>query len=391
MARLTGLFQRGNSYYLQVVLPQDHPLQTKYKNGKFVQSLGRCSYREALQTGTVLRAQILYGLAPRSATSLTPTEHTLRQIHNKWKSSKARSTDSVQACLRAVRLYENFTNDLPIEQVTREHGEAFRAWLIQPEQKTTSKTARDRLIWVKSLLHFAAQDLALIRQSPWNGIDIDFKTVNKRRPWSLDELAHLFNQPLHLAYELPAEAKAGKDAAYWIPLLGLFTGARLGEIAQLRVRDVQTDSPVPLLSITNEGETQRVKTKAGIREVPVHSQLIRLGFLDYARQVRSSNNESLWPDLATRVEKAGGYFSQWFGGYRRSLGFGSRPDFHCFRHTVRTQMAEAGVQEGVIDRLVGHEVKGSVGARVYTHRTPKSLSDAIEVLNYPLLLPVVYT
>lgn len=54
-------------------------------------------------------------------------------------------------------------------------------------------------------------------------------------------------------------------------------------------------------------------------------------------------------------------------------------------------MAEAGVQEGVIDRLVGHEVKGSVGARVYTHRTPKSLSDAIEVLNYPLLLPVVYT
>ncbi len=94
-ARLTGLFQRGSSSYLRVVLPQDHPFQTKYKNVKFVQSLGFCSYREALQ-----------------------------KIHGKWRTSKARSTDTVDTCLRAVRLYETFRDDLPIEDLTRDRGES---------------------------------------------------------------------------------------------------------------------------------------------------------------------------------------------------------------------------------------------------------------------------
>ena len=57
MAGLTGLFHRGSSYYIQVVLPADHPLASKYKNGKYVSSLGHCSYREAVLRGTIRRAE----------------------------------------------------------------------------------------------------------------------------------------------------------------------------------------------------------------------------------------------------------------------------------------------------------------------------------------------
>ena len=46
MAHLTGLFQRGTAYYLRIVLPEDHPLKTRYRNGRFVQSLGTRSYLE---------------------------------------------------------------------------------------------------------------------------------------------------------------------------------------------------------------------------------------------------------------------------------------------------------------------------------------------------------
>lgn len=394
MAGLTGLFQRGSSYYMRVVLPPHHPLQTKYKNGKFVTSLGLCSYREAVKRGTIKRAEVLFG-AIRQGTVPTPpvahqvvtrpTKHTLRDIHGLWTSGKARSKDTINACLRAVCLYEEFTSNVPIEDLTRDHGGIFCAWLKHPDRKTTSKTARDRLIWVKSLLQFASQDLGLIRQSPWAGIDIEFRTTNKRRPWTADELSTFFKQPLHLDYLFPDDKKAGKDAAYWIPLLGLYTGARVGELAQLRVIDVLTDSDVPMLSITNEGDEQRVKTKAGLRDVPIHSELIRLGFLDYVASAQKQSSGSLWPDLPTREGKPGGYFSQWFGIYRRGLGFGKAPDFHCFRHTVRTQMSEAGIPEAVIDTLVGHEVNGSVGAKVYTHRTPRTLSDAIEALSHPAL------
>ncbi len=402
MAVLTGLFQRGSSYYLRVVLPLLHPLQTKYKNGEFVVSLGPCSYRDAVLRGTIERAGVLYGANPqgiRLASSLfdrvvsKSTKHTLRDVHGLWTTSKTRSNDTVSACLRAVCLYEEFTGNLPIENLTRDLGGTFRAWLEHPDRKTTSKTARDRLIWVKSLLQFAAHDLGLIKQSPWSGVDIEFRTTNKRRPWNPAELLKLFSQPLHTAYQLPTNNKAGKDAAYWIPLLGLYTGARLGELAQLRVIDVHIDTAVSMLAITNEGDGQHVKTKAGLRDVPIHSELIRLGFLDYVAKVKQSSQVDLWPDLPTRAGKPGGYFSDWFGSYRRSLGFDKTPDFHCFRHTVRTQMAEAGIPEAVIDTLVGHEISGSVGAKVYTHRTPRTLSEAIEVLRHPALaqaLPKVY-
>jgi integrase len=148
-----------------------------------------------------------------------------------------------------------------------------------------------------------------------------------------------------------------------------------------------------MLSTTYEGDGQHVKTTEGLREVPIHSELIRLGFLDYVAKVKQSNQDDLWPDLPTRSGKPGGYFSHWFGIYRRSLGFDKTPGFPCFRHTFRTQIAEAGIPEAVIDTLVDHEVRGSIGAKVYTHRTSRTLLQAMEVLHQPALaqaLPEVY-
>lgn len=361
----------------------------KYKNGKMVSSLGSCSHREAVLKGTIKRAEVLGGeqlklsVSPSPPSPSIPNGPLLRNVYNRWKESKPRSSDSVTACLRAVALFEEFTGNCPITLLTRDQGDGFRAWLQHQDRETSSKTARDRLTWIKSVLKYAARDLGLLPRNPWEGIDIAFRTTNKRRPWTESELTTLFNQPLHSTYSLPKDPKAGADAAYWIPLLGLFTGARVGELAQLRLDDVQTAGEFPALSITDEGEGQSVKSDAGIRKVPIHSELIRLGFLDYVAGMKERNEPLLWPRLVTREGKPGGYFSQWFGIYRRSLGFGQYPDFHCLRHTVRSQMAEAGVSEQLMDALVGHEIKGSTGAKVYTHRSLMALKKAIEVLHYP--------
>lgn len=398
MAAVTGLFQRGRSYYLRVVLPNAHPLKTKYKNGSLVVSLGHCSYREALLKGTLRRAEVLGGWQPTPQPQVkqkdpTPAASpTLREVYAKWAASKPRSADSKASCLRSVVLFDEFTGNPPLCVLTRDQGDGFRTWLQQSERKTTSKTARDRLTWVKSVLKYASRDLGLIEKNPWEGIDIAFKTTNKRRPWTDDELKTFFTQDLFTGYKLPKDKKAGADAAYWIPLLGLYTGARVGELAQLRVCDVDTAGGFPVLSITDEGEGQSVKSQAGLRKVPIHSEVVRLGLLDYVASMKERKEDRLWPDLATREGKPGGYFSAWFGVYRRSLGFGLYPDFHCLRHTVRTQMAEAEVPEQVMDAIAGHEVKGSTGAKVYTHRSLKSLQQAIEHLHYPCLsLPRIFT
>ncbi len=216
------------------------------------------------------------------------------------------------------------------------------------------------------------------------------KTEAPRRPWEDSEVKTLFGAPLTVSYALPKAWNAGKDAAYWIPILGLFTGARLGELCQLRVMDIRTVEGLPVLVVTEDGEGQKVKTSAGHRSIPIHSELIRLGFLEYVASVRPAGEASRWSSLKFRKDKPSGYFSAWFSGYRKGLGLGPLPDFHCFRHTVRPLMRRAGISESTMDKITGHESGGSVGTVVYDHWTLGELRQAVECIKYPFLsLPVV--
>jgi integrase len=409
VAHLTGLFQRGTAYYIRIVLPQDHPLKTRYRNGRFVQSLGACSYREAVHRGMLKRAEVLCDFASPAASpavveATTSTFHvphkalapelrpltTLREVYERWRVSKVRSKDSESACLRAVGLMEECLGQADLRSLTRAQGDEFRAWLLT--KGATSKTSRDRFTWVKSLLKYAVRDLELLPKSPWEGLDIAHKTTARRRPWMPDELSMLFRQHLFTRYELPHDTKAGADAAYWVPLLGIFTGARISELAQLRVSDIQMSGSVPMLSITDEGEGQHVKTEAGIRTLPVHPELIRLGLFDYVDTVRQTGAVSLWPALKLREGRPGGYLSAWFGKFRKAAGITEKyPDFHCFRHTVRTVMARASVSAEVQDAITGHERQGSTGTRVYRHVDECELVKAVVSVQYPGLdLPRAY-
>lgn len=67
MAGLTGLFRRGGSFYIKIVLPEAHPLRTKYADGRLVQTLGACTHREAVVRGTVRRAEVLAGMTGLAA------------------------------------------------------------------------------------------------------------------------------------------------------------------------------------------------------------------------------------------------------------------------------------------------------------------------------------
>lgn len=225
---------------------------------------------------------------PQEAPKAAPVAPmTLRQVFERWKAVKPRKEDSVRACERALALFEDRTGNTPVQSITRAQGDDFRSWL--QTLGTSSKTAHDRITWVKSLLTYAKRDLDLIQKQPWEGIDITHRTENARRPWSPEEMEALFSSPLFSSYELPKGPKPGRDAAYWVPLLGLYTGARVGELCQLRVVDVERTAAGLFLRITDEAEGATVKTAAGHRRVPVHPELVRLGFSDYLEDTRQAN------------------------------------------------------------------------------------------------------
>ena len=311
----------------------------------------------------------------------------LRAVFDRWKQSTERKPDTIRATERALEMFEEQSGNPTLANITRDMGDAFRAWLRQ--QGGASKTHHDKLTAVKTLLNYAARDLEWISKNPWSGLDLKHRTENERKPWTPQQLKAWFSLPLFTRYELPTQQRAGKDAAYWIPLLGLYTGARVGELCQLRAVDVIERDGLPFISINEEGEGATVKTTAGVREIPVHSELVRLGFLDYVRDTRKSGEERLWPELKLDG-KPSRHFSNWFGTARKKLPI-DVPDFHSLRHTVRTTLSRAKIPDTTLDRITGHETTGSVGKTVYTHVADDQLIEAVESITYPgLVLLRVY-
>lgn len=339
-------------------------------------------------TGSLLAQEpILRPTAAQSAAGLT----SLRDILSQWLEADPKSRDTEQAASRALSLAEECLGSLLyVQQVTRAQGNTFKAWLQHPDRHTQPKTAKDRLMYVNALLAFATQEPEVIPKNPWQGLHIVVPEEVTRVPWTDQQLQTLFSQPLHQSYAIPPEERSGGGpAAYWIPIIGIYTGARIGELAQLRVSDITETDGIPVIRITDEGEGQRVKTTGSRRSLPIHSELIRLGLLDYAEGLRQENPDgSLWPLLQTPK-----LMSAWFGRYRKSIpGLeGKWLDFHSLRHTVRTRLAKAGVAEKTIDAITGHVDGGSTGRRVYTHLDMEDLQQAIEQLSYDSVsFPRVY-
>lgn len=197
-------------------------------------------------------------------------------------------------------------------------------------------------------------------------VESDATAEDDRLPFSADDLRRIFiDGPVH--GQRKRQTGGQGDAQHWLPLLGLFTGARLSELGQLRVCDVcSDDSGIAFLSIgTSGGRT--VKTRTSVRKVPVHPELRRLGFLTYVDRVKTSagTEATLWPLLGSAEGRARtAAFSQWFGNYLRREPVSitdRRKVFHSFRHLFKDMCRDAGLSEDVHDALTGHAGSKSVG------------------------------
>src|SRR5881394_3929749 len=113
-------------------------------------------------------------------------------------------------------------------------------------------------------------------------------------------ICKLLDASLFTAHKVPAGAKG--DAGFWLPLLALIAGARQAEYDGLRVSDVREDSDtrVPLMWFIRDTKAgRRLKTKSSERVVPVHPQLIEIGFLNYVAARRRAGEQAwLFPTVA---------------------------------------------------------------------------------------------
>ena len=173
--------------------------------------------------------------------------------------------------------------------------------------------------------------------------------------------------------------KEAEPSKKWIPLLAMFTGMRLEEICQLYKRDIQDIDGVWCIKVTDSDE-QTTKTQAGNRTVPIHSKLIGLGFLKYVEKVK---HDRLWPELERGRDGYSDAFGKWYQRLNRGyITSNKKKVFHCFRHTVITQLVHNEVADSTIKEIVGHSKEGVTRGRYAKELPPAITKKAVDTLDY---------
>ena len=173
-----------------------------------------------------------------------------------------------------------------------------------------------------------------------------------------------------------------RDEKFWLPLIAVFSGMRQEEICQLRLDDVRQAEGIWIFDL-REGDGRQLKNGNAVRKVPVHKDLIGLGLLRYADQLRAQSGKLLFPNLQPggADDRLGHNYSKWFTRYRRDTGlYAQGLDFHSFRHSATTFMLQANVSTSVVDEVTGHATAGET-ARYHKGFAVAQLQDAIDSID----------
>lgn len=178
----------------------------------------------------------------------------------------------------------------------------------------------------------------------------------------------------------------------WIPWVCAFTGYRLDEVAGRDVRDVQQIGKYWVLDIPDG------KTDGSARKIPLHSALIREGFIEYVKSLPP--NGPLFPDLTPdlhgrRAGSATKRIGRWLRQVQERTGvlLVEEPRFapnHSWRHRFKSEARRVGMDEEVHDALTGHR-EGKVSRDYGEYYVEAVLGPAIESILSPFDIRPAHT
>lgn len=248
------------------------------------------------------------------------------------------------------------------------------------------KTQRLYVELLKTFFAWAEAD-ELIDASPARKISLPKgRSAEVRSIFSTEQLQLMFNAPLYTGCmnDEAGYARVGMERPrrhrFWIPLIALYTGMRLDEIAMLRRRDIIRVGEVHAFDLVEDASVGRtLKTPGSIRRVPIHPMLIAIGLLEYATSIPAEG--WLFPDLARTSKSPGDTMSKWFGRFLKSLDLDDpKLVFHSFRHTFATGCRDCGIPREQMEAIGGWKYHGTSG--VYGKQSLSALAKALSALEY---------
>ena len=314
----------------------------------------------------------------------------LLELSNKFiksRQDRGYSQKTIVDYINSNNLLLEAFGDIPIDSLTHQHGRNYVELLkrlpsnrkkkypnqsikqlieLKDAQLMSQRTISKHLERVSALINWAIKQ-GYISQNVFRG-----KLEPIRKVETVEK--HFTDQELNLILgdALKSDSLAlNKPERYWVTMLSAYSGARLNEVCQLNVSDIQKTDGIWLMNLSSDSDDKSIKTEAGNRSVPIHSKLLELEFLNYVTQIKTSNQQKLFPNL--KKMKSTGYgtmISRWFARYLKKLGIKKRgKNFHSFRHTVVNKLTSKKVYEPFIKELIGHS-HGSITMDVYGGKKP---------------------
>lgn len=322
----------------------------------------------------------------RSGTPAPP--QTLRDVLPLWIARTKAKPNAIGRSERALGLLEEAVGTVPLADLNKGHGAVFVRFLSDTEARGFgAKPAKNHAAAINALLNVAERE-DLIKQNPFD-LTMDASAGSQQRDaWTSEELAAMFAHRLFDAktdlQEFPRwRDVAGEDGRALLLLL-VHTGARIGELAQLRGSDFTVRNGLTCVRITAEAGT--VKTSASERVVPLAAHLTtNPWFAECVSRTMNAKGPAL-PSLHGRRTTPGDIAGRWFRQFRvdARLPDGGLNGAHKFRHWLRTALAEQHVAVEVADQITGHSAKGSAGRVVYTGKVSLAvLKEALDRVVYP--------
>lgn len=180
------------------------------------------------------------------------------------------------------------------------------------------------------------------------------RTLTSREPYS-DEEARL----------ILTAARKEKGWLRWGPWLLCFTGARIGELAELRRKDVREENGVSFLDI-RPYEARPGKNATMQRMIPLHPAVIDEGFLAYVATLPHDPNGPLFPcippdPLGKRGTTAQARLGRWTRG-KLNLKDQKKAPAHSWRHRMEDELRKVNMHPELMDAITGRHNPRNAGA-----------------------------
>lgn len=284
---------------------------------------------------------------------------------------------------KTKKIYETYKNDY------KKMVEIFKK---ENYPKSAERTGWNKFSRLRSFLEYAIEE-NLLHKNYYKKRIFTYDSITKnlvpskiRLNFNTAELNRLFSMSSWYSPENITKTLNNNPERFYIPLIALFTGMRLNEIASLSRNDIQYEEVnkiyyFDLIDID-------VKNESSKRVVPIHKFLLNnLKFKQYFEKMEKE--ERLFSKLSWHEDNGYGhnlskafnlnsFKSQWINDDRLNHK-NYMLDFHSFRHTAITRFGDGDLEVPRINRISGH-TQETQSQKSYTHTKIKEIYKDIHKL-----------